>query len=60
MAAEEPTCSAGLAVTCWNYLEVVDPARFSRRSATWLTHISAIQRRAALPNFADPNTGYRA
>ena len=62
MAAEEPTLPCtGPANTCWNYLEVVDPSPLNSQQREWLrNHIQQFHDSLRSPNFADPDTGYRA
>lgn len=62
MSAEEPTLPCtGPQATCWNYLEVVDPSPLQPEQRDWLrNHIQEFHDVLRAPNFADPDTGYRA
>nr|WP_255500575.1 CotH kinase family protein [Micromonospora sp. Llam0] len=62
MAAEEPTLPCtGPAATCWNYLEVADPDPLQPEQADWLrSYLQEFHDVLRAPNFADPETGYRA
>src|SRR5690606_20619071 len=47
--------------TCWNYLEVVDPSPLQPEQRDWLrNHIQEFHDVLRAPDFADPDTGYRA
>lgn len=62
MAAEEPILQCqGSPTTCWNYLEVVDPDPLQPAQRDWLTqHLQQFNDMLQRPDFADPQTGYRA
>ncbi|SDR21825.1 CotH kinase family protein [Thermostaphylospora chromogena] len=62
MSAEEPTLPCtGPQATCWNYLEVVDPSPLQPEQRDWLrNHIQEFHDVLRAPDFADPDTGYRA
>ncbi|WP_347403647.1 CotH kinase family protein [Solwaraspora sp. WMMD406] len=62
MAAEEPILPCtGPTASCWNYLEVADPDPLQPEQANWLRgHLQQFHDVLRAPNFADPQTGYRA
>ncbi|WP_326559966.1 CotH kinase family protein [Micromonospora sp. NBC_01796] len=62
LAAEEPTLPCtGPTTTCWNYLEVADPSPLQPEQRDWLrNYLQEFHNVLRSPNFADPNTGYRA
>lgn len=62
MAAEEPTLPCrGNPMTCWNFLEVVDPDPLQPEQKEWLNqHIQQFHDMLHSPGFADPQTGYPA
>jgi hypothetical protein len=62
LAAEEPTLTCtGPAATCWNYLEVEDPAPLNTQQKSWLTqYLQQFHDLLHSSRFADPQTGYRS
>lgn len=60
MAAEEPTLPCqGADLTCWHYLEVVDPDPLQPEQREWLRqHVQQFHDLLRTPGFADPVTGY--
>jgi hypothetical protein len=62
LAAEEPTLTCtGSSATCWNYLEVKDPADLVAAQKAWITgYIQRFHDMLHSSGFADPNTGYPA